>query len=135
MNFNDEKDYIMRLINEIVRVLISLALKKQYTQVELPKENKYGVSSEKLSIIKAMVDEGKINEAENLLLDDIDYTNKEDVAKLIFFYEYANEKDILFLQQCHYSQEEILDGLKRLAEKLGYQNIIEMLDILNIKRL
>ena len=44
MNFTDEKDYIMRMIKEMVRVLFSLAFGKKYVSVELEKENKYEVS-------------------------------------------------------------------------------------------
>lgn len=40
MNFNDEKDYIMRIIKEMVRVLFSLMFGKQYKSIELSKENK-----------------------------------------------------------------------------------------------
>ena len=38
MNFTDEKDYIMRMIKEMVRVLFSLAFGKKYVSVELEKE-------------------------------------------------------------------------------------------------
>lgn len=41
MDFNDEKDYIMRIIKEMVRVLFSLMSGKQYKSVELPEENKW----------------------------------------------------------------------------------------------
>ena len=41
MLYEDEKDYIMRMIKEMVRVLFSLMLGKQYTQVELPGENRF----------------------------------------------------------------------------------------------
>ena len=47
MNFTDEKDYIMRMIKEMVRVLFSLAFGKKYVSVELEKENKYEVSGKK----------------------------------------------------------------------------------------
>ena len=40
MQFEDEKDYIMRIIKEMVAILSSLVLGKQYVQVELDKENK-----------------------------------------------------------------------------------------------
>ena len=39
MYFTDEKDYIMRMIKEMVRVLFSLICGKKYVSVEL--ENKY----------------------------------------------------------------------------------------------
>lgn len=76
MDFNDEKDYIMRIIKEMVRVLFSLMLGKQYQSVELPEENKYEVSGKTLEEFEKMVDAGFINEAENELLESIDYTKK-----------------------------------------------------------
>ncbi|MDE6968151.1 MAG: hypothetical protein K2P69_00005, partial [Eubacterium sp.] len=69
MEFNDEKDYIMRIIKECVRVLFSLILGKQYRSVELPKENKYDVTGKELEKLKEMADHGSINEAENVLLE------------------------------------------------------------------
>ena len=38
MNFTDEKDYIMRMIKEMVRVLFSLVFGKEYVSVELEKK-------------------------------------------------------------------------------------------------
>ena len=43
MDFTDEKDYIMRIIKEMVRVLFSLVFGKKYVSVEIEKENKYEV--------------------------------------------------------------------------------------------
>ena len=48
MYFTDEKDYIMRMIKEMVRVLFSLMFGKKYVSVELEKENKYEVSGKNL---------------------------------------------------------------------------------------
>ena len=127
MDFNDEKDYIMRIIKEMVRVLFSLMLGKQYKSVELPKENKYEVSGKALEEFKKMVDEGFINEAENILLENIDYTQKEEVLAAILFYQYIGEKDSNFLTEHNYSKEEALDGIKRLAEQQGYGHISSLL--------
>lgn len=60
---DDEKDYIMRMIKEIARVLASVMLGKKYVQVELPVESKYQISGDKLHHMKTMVDRGEINEA------------------------------------------------------------------------
>ena len=127
MDFNDEKDYIMRIIKELVRVLFSLMLGKQYKSVELPKENKYEVSGKALEEFEKMVDEGFINEAENILLENIDYTQKEEVLAAILFYQYIAEKDSDFLTENNYSKEEVLDGIKRLAEQQGYSQISSLL--------
>ena len=86
MNFTDEKDYIMRMIKEMVRVLFSLVFGKKYVSVELEKENKYEVSGKNLKIFLNMIDLGQINEAENILLDSIDYTNKNEVMAVAFFF-------------------------------------------------
>ena len=39
MNFTDEKDYLMRMIKEMVSVLFSLMLGKKYTSVEFEYSN------------------------------------------------------------------------------------------------
>ena len=127
MTFNDEEDYIMRIIKEMVRVLFSLMLGKQYKSVELQEENKYEVSGKALEEFKKMIDEGFINEAENILLESIDYTQKREVLAAILFYQYISEKDIDFLEAHNYSKEEALDGIRRLAEKQGYGQISSLL--------
>lgn len=122
MIFEDEKDYIMRMIKEMVSVLFSLMLGKKYTKVELEAENKYSVSGTGLDELKAMADKGKINEAENQLLENIDYGNKKELETAILFYEYISEKEDVFLKEHDYSIEEVFDGLKSLAENAGFSN-------------
>ena len=127
MNFTDEKDYIMRMIKEMVRVLFSLAFGKKYVSVELEKENKYEVSGKNLKIFLNMIDLGQINEAENILLDSIDYTNKNEVMAVALFYQYLSEKDNQFLENNNYTKEEVLSGFKQLLMKSGYSDLIYLL--------
>lgn len=126
MDFHDEKDYIMRMIKELTRVLFSLMFGKQYKSVELQSENKYEVSGKALEEFQDMVDEGLVNEAENVLLENMDYSNEQEIVAAILFYQYVSEKDADFLAQHNYSREEALDGLKRLAEKSGYGEMSEI---------
>ncbi len=123
MDFNDEKDIIMRMIKEMARVLFSLILGKQYKAVEAEKENKYEVSGKALEEFKAMVDQGLINEAENELSEKLDYAKKEEILTAVLFYQYVGEKEDDFLALYGYSKEEALEGLKTLAEKAGYGEI------------
>ena len=127
MNFTDEKDYIMRMIKEIVKVLFSLLLGKEYVSVELEKENKYEVSGKNLNDFLTMIDLGQINEAENMLLDSIDYTDKDDVMAAALFYQYLSEKDIEFLENNNYTKEEVLSGFKQLLRKSGYNDLLCLL--------
>ena len=124
MNFTDEKDYIMRMIKEMVRVLFSLAFGKKYVSVELEKENKYEVSGKNLKNFLNMIDLGQINEAENILLDSIDYTNKNEVMAVALFYQYLSEKDNQFLENNNYTKEEVLSGFKQLLMKSGYSDLL-----------
>ena len=124
MLYEDEKDYIMRMIKEMLRVLFSLMLGKQYTQVEMSRENKYSVSGQRLGDLKEMVDRGQINEAENMLLENLNYEEPEEVAAAILFYEYVSQKEEHFLEEHDYSLEEVYDGLMRLAEGTGYGEMV-----------
>ena len=127
MYFTDEKDYIMRMIKEMVRVLFSLVFGKKYVSVELEKENKYEVSGKKLKSFLDMIDLGQINEAENILLDNIDYTNKEEVMVAALFYQYLSEKDNEFLENNNYTKEEVLSGFKQLLIQSGYKELFYLI--------
>ena len=127
MYFTDEKDYIMRMIKEMVRVLFSLIFGKKYVSVELEKENKYEVSGKKLKSFLDMIDLGQINEAENILLDNIDYTNKEEVMAAALFYQYLSEKDNEFLENNNYTKEEVLSGFKQLLIQSGYKELFYLI--------
>ena len=122
MYFTDEKDYIMRMIKEMVRVLFSLIFGKKYVSVEL--ENKYEVSGKNLKDFLHMIDSGKINEAENILLDSIDYTDRNEVMAAALFYQYLSEKDREFLKNNNYTKEEVMSGFKQLLMQSGYTDLL-----------
>lgn len=121
--WNDEKDYIMRMIQEISRVVFSLMFGKQYMQVELEEQKRYQVAGKGPEEYKRMVDRGEINEAENLLLENINYQSKEEVTAAILFYEYVGSQTDEFLAMHNYSKEEALDGMKQLAKEVGCDGI------------
>lgn len=127
MYFSDEKDYIMRMIKEMVKILFSLICGKKYVSVEIEKENKYEVSGKNLKSFLDMIDSGQINEAENILLDNIDYTNNDDVMAAALFYQYLSEKDSEFLINNNYTKEEVLSGFKQLLVQSEYNNLLYMI--------
>ena len=127
MLYEEEKDYMMRMIREISRVLFSILFGKQYTQVETELQNKFRTEGTFQNALRDLVDRGRIDEAENLLLEDIDYENKEDVAEAVLFYRYLGEKPDEFLEQHDFSRQEVLDGIRNLAENAGLLEIVEMM--------
>ena len=128
MTFEDEKDYIMRIIKEMVRVLFSLMLGKKYVAVEMEKDNGFEVSGKKLEDYLRMIDRGEINEAENQLLENIDYFDKDNVATAALFYQYLSEKTECFLTEHDFSKEEVLDGMNRLIQKAGYGDVLNIVE-------
>lgn len=74
-----------------------------------------------------MIDLGKINEAENILLDSIDYTNNNEVIEVALFYQYLSEKDNKFLENNNYTKEEVLSGFKQLLVQSEYNNLLYMI--------
>ena len=128
MRFEDEKDYIMRMIKEMVSVLFSILLGKQYVSVDEERKNGYEVSGTDLNDLLDMIDNGQINEAENLLLDVLDYSDKKELAAALLFYQYLSEKKKDFLWDHDYSDEEILDGAKQVLQKAGYGNIVKIME-------
>ena len=101
MYFTDEKDYIMRMIKEMVRVLFSLMFGKKYVSVELEKENKYEVSGKNLK----------------------DFLDNE-VMAVALFYQYLSEKDSEFLKNNNYTKEEVMSGFKQLLMQSGYTDLL-----------
>lgn len=123
MNFEDEKDYIMRIIKEMARVVFSFLFGKQYTAVVRETKDKYEVSGKKLGELLAMADGGEINEAENILLEGIDCRDKNDVAAAVLFYQHLSEMEEDFLLRNNYSREEVLEGMKDIMKKAGYEGL------------
>ncbi|WP_026663000.1 DUF6483 family protein [Butyrivibrio proteoclasticus] len=128
MTFEDEKDYIMRIIKEMVRVLFSLMLGKKYVAVEMERDNGYEVSGRKLAELLEMIDRGEINKAENLLLESLDYSDKNSIAAAAMFYQYLSEKGEEFLIEHDFSREEVLDGISRLMRQAGYADVIDIVE-------
>ena len=74
------------------------------------------------------MDCGEINRAENLLLESIDYSDKQSVAAAALFYQYLSEKEEGFLTEHDFSKEEVLDGMNRLLQKSGYGDVIHIVN-------
>ena len=128
MGFYDEKDYIMRTIKQLARALFLLIFGKQLPYIELLDKNEYEVSGKQLKNLLALIDNGEINDAENMMLSNLDYTNKDEISAATLFYLYLGEKEDKFLLQNNYSKEEVLDGLKQLVQRAGYKDLIGILE-------
>lgn len=120
-----EQDYVMRMIHQLIEVLLGDIFKGKEKVLE-ENINKSQEQTEKYDKMKMLVDNYEINQAENLLFDNIDIDNIEDLKLALLFYQYVNDKDNEFLKKSNYSREEIEQGIKDIAKKYGYENIVDL---------
>ena len=126
-----EKDYIMRLIHGIALVLARLLLGKQMEEEGEITSALDREGTEKNDYLLKMIDEGQINEAEEILFDLLENTAWDDKQKAILaiaFYDHVNEKEDEFLEKANFSREEIISGLED-AMKAVHMEIPEYLRI------
>lgn len=118
----EEKDYIMRLIHEMIRTLIKLLcgvdLDRREEEV-LPATMKGRYLS-----FRQMIDDGNINEAENLLQEGLDIHDNGDLELALLFYHYLNQKSDEFLKAHNFSREEIQDGVGYVVDLYGYGSML-----------
>lgn len=137
-----ENDFIMRQIRDMVRMLAKVLFGKNTATYEYHAEfqhensldNNEGEDKQMAGVQKiakdlaadrlyfrlvCMVDAGQINEAENLLSDELDRAEDEYFEAALGFYDYLNTLPDEFLEEHDYSREEIRDGALGLAERKG----------------
>lgn len=111
-----EKDYIMRLIKEMVRALLKLLFNIDTT---VSMDEVIRQAEEKLLLEKliSMIDEGKICEAENELYEiTADGDRRYLKPALIFYYRLA-EKGDEYLFEHNFSMNEVKEGVEALAQR------------------
>ena len=119
----EEKDYYMRIVHELVRMLIRLVFSK-----DIDRDGEEAVPLEVLEKYKkliSMIDGGQINEAENLLLDGLEPDSRAYFELALMFYEKLNGKTDEFLEEHDYSREEVTDGIKYVVDFYGYGSLMD----------
>lgn len=115
----------MRLIKEMVRAILKLLFNvdTESPTVELLENKK---EKETLENLLNMVDDGKINEAENKLYDLTSDTDVNYLEIALLFYSYLNDKTDDFLEANDFSRDEIKSGLENVADSFGLSSIAKM---------
>ncbi|MBR1856352.1 MAG: hypothetical protein IJ803_04695 [Oribacterium sp.] len=120
-----EQDYIMRLIKEMVRAILKLLFN---IDTESPSSELLKDAEEKqtLDSLLDMIDEGRINEAENSLYDSIENLDKSGLEIALLFYSYLNDKSDEFLEEHDFNREEVKQGLEDITSRYGISGFAEM---------
>lgn len=120
-----EQDYIMRLIKEMVRTILKLLFN---IDTDSPTAEMLEKSEEKeiLDSFLNMIDNGRINEAENKIYEMTENLDKNNLEIALLFYSYLNDKSDEFLEEHNFSRDEVMQGLKEMISKYGLDGIAEM---------
>ncbi len=120
-----EQDYVMRLIKEMVRAILKLLFN---IDAESPTVESLEDKEEKetLENLLDMIDNGKINEAENSLYDLTSDTDMNSLEIALLFYSYLNDKTDDFLEKNDFSRDEIKLGLENVADRFELSSIAKI---------
>lgn len=112
-------DYVMRMIRDMARVLARLILAKDEVSYQLPEDEEFTALDNLYKKLISMADQGEINQAENLLLDQLEDKSSEYFEMAASFYLHLNEFSDEFLEAHGYSREEINEGMSGLGKEFG----------------
>ena len=115
-----EQDYIMRMIKQVIRALIGVLLnKKTMLEYEMLSNLQQNSGDDYLQRLMFLADQGKICEAENMLLEAVEGGSDEAYLAALLFYVHINEFDDDYLEEHNFSRDEIRQGILNIAERMG----------------
>lgn len=123
-----EQDYIMRMIHDLVRMLAKLLLGKDTVMYEFPDEGEFTEGDFLYKRILQLLEDGRINEAENMLFDEMHTDDLSYFEMAMDFYTRLNQLDDGYLEEHDYSREEIEEGIQMAARSFGISDeVVSML--------
>lgn len=117
-----EKDYIMRLVKEMVRTLLKLLFN---IDTSLPMDEVIKMAEEKVLLEKllSMADEGRVCEAENELCEITADGDRYYLKTALIFYYRLAEKGEDFLSEHNFSMTEVKEGVEMLTERYNIKDL------------
>lgn len=122
-----EKDWFMRQIKMMVNFIVKLVLKKDPDSYSITETNFDSDTNLIYGNILDLLSQKKINEAENLLFEELDTGNLSNLEIALDFYSRVNEFSDEELENSGFSRNEIKSGISDIINKFGYAQLFETL--------
>ena len=125
------QDWLMRQIEIIGRTLAKLIFNKESTEYVIINNQILTETDMIYNRLNQLIDEGNLNEAENLLFEKIDEELEENpngrkyLEVAIDFYSRLNEMESRVLESYDFEREEIDEGIREVAEIYGINIMFE----------
>ena len=114
-----QQDFIMRQIELIARYIAESVFKKKSTEYKIIEKENLSDTDKLHNKLVNLINENKINEAEDLLFDSLDLDNKKYLEVAIDFYSRLTKLDDATLELNDFTKEEIAEGLADVSNKYG----------------
>lgn len=114
-----QKDYLMRQIEDMVRIIVKVLFGKDLFKYEIIDEANLTQTNMLYANLMALVSQRKLCEAEDLLYESIESGNADHARIALDFYDTINALSDDELESSNFSREEIKDGLKQITAILG----------------
>ena len=122
-----EKDYILRMIKDLTKSIAHLILGKSEIEYELPEESEYSRVDTLYVKLLELVNMGQINEADDLLFDEINPADMRQFEMAMSFYLYLNDFGDDYLEKNNYSRDEIKEGIRSICKAYGVSSMVDFL--------
>ena len=122
-----EKDYILRMVKDLVKSIAHIVLSKSEIEYELPEKDDYSRVDYLYVRLLELVNQGKINDAEDMLFNEINTSDMKQFEMAMSFYLYLNDFGDDYLESNDYSRDEISEGIKSICKEYGVSSMVEFL--------
>ncbi|MBC8589752.1 DUF6483 family protein [Wansuia hejianensis] len=110
------QDWLMRKIENIVKIIAKIIFKKDDINYQIINQYKYTKTDFLHEEILKLLNSLKIDEAENLLFDNIEVKNLNYLNVAIDFYDRINKLSDEELEKGNFTRKEIESGIKDILE-------------------
>lgn len=119
-----QDDFILRQIREMIHAVMKMLFQVDASDLS-PEVIKDTTARTELEKLLALMNEGKIDEAENQLYEMTCDGDRQNLEIGLLFYYNLNGKDDDFLESHNFSREEIMTGIQDLADRYQLSGIAE----------
>ena len=119
------EDFLMRQIEIVARTLAKIIFNKETTEYMIVDPDKITETDVVYNDLIKLIDDGKIDEAENILFEKIEEELEENPCGRIYlevaidFYSRLNNLSNKILDDCGFEREEIDEGIRTVTEMYG----------------
>ncbi len=118
-NMYYQKDYLMRLIEDIVRIIARIFFGKDYISYQYVDDMMLSKTDLWYLQMMELIEQRRLGEAEDILFDGIDTENRDHMSVALDVYLAMNALSDEELEDADFSREEIKDGLKKITGMFG----------------